>query len=515
MRRVCWMLSLLGGLAACSSQDKNTKIVVAVWSDLAVPSEMDSIHIDVQGPTAASPAKTFALTTSDDLPVVLALVPPNNQDWPFAVTASGFLADSSTAVVSQTATLSFIRGESRLLRLFLEHTCAKGLCGQLVVDSQSLPVYDPKAALSPPDAGAGVKLDGGADVGSADVRGAETLEAGGQTGDGAADKPADGKGGETGTGATGGAVGGTTTGGVGGSALGGSGGIATGGTGGSTVADAAVDKVVTPGDAAPDVTLVPTCDPSIATAQPCSTGLLGICAAGTRTCTSAGVWGPCKQNLAKGTRNCSSSLDNDCDGVADSASSTCVCPVGGTRTCATGLLGVCAAGTQTCVLSVDKSSTGWGACNQTTPKGSETCANPGADDDCDGVVDNVPATACNVNDLAVGACLNGGTTGCTGTTPTCIPSDATIGTTTWKTTAAPNGSWDWNCDGVATQRLDQLVPCAIRKILECTLTQYYELSVTMRRLCGGGYTATQYKCTGSLNCAAGLGIAGTYTQACN
>jgi len=83
MRRVYWTLSLFAGLAACSSQDNNTKIVVAVWSDLAVPTEMDSVRIDVQGPTAASQPTTFPLATSDDLPAILALVPPNNQASPF------------------------------------------------------------------------------------------------------------------------------------------------------------------------------------------------------------------------------------------------------------------------------------------------------------------------------------------------------------------------------------------------------------------------------------------------
>ena len=404
MRRISLMLSVLAGLAACSSQDKNTKIVVVVWSDLAVPTEMDRIEIDAQGPTAASPAKTFPLATGNDLPVVLALVPPNNQELPFSVTANGLLGGSTIPVVSQMATVSFLPGQSRVLTLFLGRSCPKGLCAQLDVDPHTLPVYNPKAAFLPPDAGAGARLDGGGDVGAADVGGTETngVEDGGPTGDGAVDMAADvpvflpdtgvgndgaviatggtggsgGTGGGAGAGGSGGARGGTAaTGGVGGIALGGSGGIVLGGTGGSTIADAAADTLVTPADAAPDVAVVScgdtnqiccagnacikggccvagtcvglgascstggtcsngscaACDPSITPAKGCATGLYGICAPGTQKCTAAGVWGACVQNVPKGTRDCSSSLDNDCDGTPDNASSTCLCQVGKTQ----------------------------------------------------------------------------------------------------------------------------------------------------------------------------------------
>ncbi|HJX66910.1 MAG TPA: hypothetical protein VJ860_23510, partial [Polyangia bacterium] len=494
MRRTYWMLSLLAGLGACSSQDKNTKIVVVVWSDLTIPTEMDRIQIDVQGPTAASPPTTFPLTTSDELPAVLVLVPPNNQDWPFAVTASGLRGDSTIPVVSQKATVAFLPGESRVLTLFLGRSCPGGICAQIdVPDPHTLPVYDPKATLLPPDAGAGPRLDGGSgdvgapDVGAPDVGGAETkgVDDGGPTRDGAVDMAADvpvlppdsGVGDARGAGGTGGSAGvggsagagGTTAaiGGAGGGGVGGAGGIAMGGTGGSTVADAAVDTLVTP-DAAPDLPVVicgasgeicctgnacrsggccvsgtcvaigqkcstggtcsngscTTCDPASTAGQACTTGVPGICAPGTQTCTAAGVWGTCVQNVARGTRNCSSSLDNDCDGVADSASSTCLCQVGKLQACSTGLKGICAAGTQQCVLSADKASSAWGACVQTNPKGTETCANAGADDDCDGIVDN-----CNVNGLALGACLNGGIWSCVAIGPAyCQPSDSNIGT---------------------------------------------------------------------------------------
>ncbi|OGZ27290.1 MAG: hypothetical protein A2365_01080, partial [Candidatus Nealsonbacteria bacterium RIFOXYB1_FULL_40_15] len=51
--------------------------------------------------------------------------------------------------------------------------------------------------------------------------------------------------------------------------------------------------------------------------QSCSTGLLGICSYGTKTCSSTGSWGPCVQNAQPSEEICGDTLDNDCDGQAD------------------------------------------------------------------------------------------------------------------------------------------------------------------------------------------------------
>jgi hypothetical protein len=271
------MASLLGGLAACSSQKSNTEIVVAVWSDLTVPTEIDSIHIDVKGPNSERTG-SFLLTTGNEkgktkLPVVLALVPPNNQDLSFTVTASGFLGKSPNPVVSQKAHLSFLHGESRVLKLFLGRSCPSGLCEELNVDPGSLTVYNPTAALSPPDAGAGPRLDSGVDGVAADRAGAETsamdtMTEGGQTVDSAADQPTDlpvstpdsgvgDAGAESATGGTGGSggTGGTTA------STGGTGG---GGQGGS--ADAGVPDA--PDAAQPDLPVGDTGLPDAPDAQP-------------------------------------------------------------------------------------------------------------------------------------------------------------------------------------------------------------------------------------------------------
>jgi hypothetical protein len=204
MRRILWTLSLLAGVAACSSKQSDTKIVVEVWSDLAVPSQMDEIRIAAKG-TTVSPPVVFPLTDKTNLPVVLVLVPPDNQDLPFDVTATGYL--KSNPVVSQAAHLSFVSGKSLVLPLFLgsacagtscpaNQTCSGGNCQPVDVDVGGLPAYDPQAPFLPPDAGAGSRRDGSAEVGETGAGGAEAgrvdAVAGGQeTGDSAADKPVD------------------------------------------------------------------------------------------------------------------------------------------------------------------------------------------------------------------------------------------------------------------------------------------------------------------------------------
>jgi len=208
-----------------------------------------------------------------------------------------------------------------------------------------------------------------------------------------------------------------------------------------------------------------TCIPG--NSQACTTGDLGICAAGTQTCQLAADhqsvgWGLCVQNVAKRSRDCTSSSDNDCNGQADNTESTfCQCSAGSSpRSCSTGLSGICAAGSQACVVSADKSSSAWGTCVQVTPKGTETCANPGTDDNCDGIVDNVPIAPCNVGGKTVGACANGGNTACSGTVQVCNPAVPGIGDpSAWHLTAAPNGSWDWDCDFYVTkQYADTAIP---------------------------------------------------------
>ncbi|MDC0746481.1 MopE-related protein [Polyangium mundeleinium] len=71
----------------------------------------------------------------------------------------------------------------------------------------------------------------------------------------------------------------------------------------------------------------------------CSTGKPGICGPGTTACTNGAP--VCNQNAQPVAEICNG-VDDDCDGQADESNP------GGGAACTTGLQGVCAAGTQTC-----------------------------------------------------------------------------------------------------------------------------------------------------------------------
>ncbi|MBL8911301.1 MAG: putative metal-binding motif-containing protein [Archangium sp.] len=71
----------------------------------------------------------------------------------------------------------------------------------------------------------------------------------------------------------------------------------------------------------------------------CSTGNAGVCNAGTRTCISGAL--ACVQNVAPSAEVCDN-LDNNCNGATDEGNP------GGGGACSTGQLGICAAGTRVC-----------------------------------------------------------------------------------------------------------------------------------------------------------------------
>ena len=262
--------------------------------------------------------------------------------------------------------------------------------------------------------------------------------------------------------------------------------------------------------------------------QACSTGALGVCAAGTQSCQLAPNrqsvdWGACLQNVPKGSRDCTSSNDNDCNGQADYTETTfCQCPSDSSfQACSTGLSGICSAGSKPCVMSGDKSTSTWGACAQTTPKGTETCANPGTDDDCDGTIDNIPAT-CNVLGKALGPCANSGTTYCTGSTQGCKAADPRMGTTPnhIPTSPTPNGSWDWNCDGVVTKQYPDTAPpaptCTDLDINSCGSGDGVYSALTPIA-CGETGTIQKASCywlTASASCQAKLSQETGVTQGC-
>jgi hypothetical protein len=134
-------------------------------------------------------------------------------------------------------------------------------------------------------------------------------------------------------------------------------------------------------------------DPDLGAA--CSTGMPGVCAAGSVTCASGSE--SCAQFSPPSSESCNG-LDDDCDGSTDeSISQACYSGPAGTAG-----VGACQIGTQSC------SSGSFGSCTGETTPSSEVCNN--ADDDCDGSTDESVSQACYsgpAGTAGVGVCHTG------------------------------------------------------------------------------------------------------------
>ena len=117
---------------------------------------------------------------------------------------------------------------------------------------------------------------------------------------------------------------------------------------------------------------------------------LGSCQGGVKTCDLGGTWGSCVGSVEPATRDCSKTLDKNCDGVADNTEAACTCTLGATQTCeehpGKDGVGICRSGTQKCIANAT-SGTEWEPCTQFVAPTTETC-NAATDLDCDGVVGN-------------------------------------------------------------------------------------------------------------------------------
>jgi hypothetical protein len=101
----------------------------------------------------------------------------------------------------------------------------------------------------------------------------------------------------------------------------------------------------------------------------CATGIPGVCSAGTSSCLNGAI--ACVQNAQAAAEICDG-LDNNCNGQVDENNP------GGGGACATGLVGVCSAGTMICQI-------GSLSCVQNMQASAETC--DGLDNNCNGSVD--------------------------------------------------------------------------------------------------------------------------------
>jgi hypothetical protein len=86
-------------------------------------------------------------------------------------------------------------------------------------------------------------------------------------------------------------------------------------------------------------------------------------------------------------RDCTSTQDNNCNGIPDNQETTyCACPVGQKRDCRDQYdgIGICKKGSQTCEASTDKTTSSWSECSGFVAPGTEVCDAAGEDENCDG-----------------------------------------------------------------------------------------------------------------------------------
>jgi hypothetical protein len=151
---------------------------------------------------------------------------------------------------------------------------------------------------------------------------------------------------------------------------------------------------------------------------------VGICQFGVSTCQGE-RFSTCQGAVTKQTRNCASSEDNDCDGKPDNTVDTsCTCEVGTSRACGTHSndgVGICRAGTQTCVASANGSTSAYGPCTGSVGPSTRSCSSS-RDNDCDGSPDNAQnGTQCRTGGTGICAqgsmVCSGGALSCVATAP--------------------------------------------------------------------------------------------------
>jgi Notch-like protein len=141
------------------------------------------------------------------------------------------------------------------------------------------------------------------------------------------------------------------------------------------------------------------CSKNVAGGYDCT----GACAPGVRACVDGKRSDECKNSVTPSNEACTqhgqSTVDENCDGRTDEG---CACQSNGHYPCYTGTPATtqntspCRAGKQAC------NGGALGSCeNQVTPQ-AETCGNEGHDDDCNGVMDDVPMRGTSCSNVSTG-----------------------------------------------------------------------------------------------------------------
>jgi hypothetical protein len=177
-------------------------------------------------------------------------------------------------------------------------------------------------------------------------------------------------------------------------------------------------------DGRPDNTIDSACTCQVGAARACNTHPedgVGICRPGSQTCAigasgATSAFGACTGAVGPAPRDCTSAVDNNCDGSPDNTLDTvCACEIGTVRACQThpGLdnIGRCRAGQQLCVAGPGNSTASYAACaGSVGPAAADSCEVRGDDADCNGVANE--GCACITEDGNAGCAATPATSVC-------------------------------------------------------------------------------------------------------
>lgn len=170
-------------------------------------------------------------------------------------------------------------------------------------------------------------------------------------------------------------------------------------------------------------------------------------------------------------RDCTSELDNDCDGRPDDAvDDVCVCAPGSVEPCdehpGQDGRGQCRGGLRTCIAGDGNRTSSWGPCEGSVgPEAQDSCAAVGDDADCDGTVNggcpciNGETRACGPN-TGDGICQRGTQTCLNGTFGPCVGA-------VFPLQRDCRSTQDGDCDGRPDNTVDNVCNCTIGSTQVC------------------------------------------------
>jgi hypothetical protein len=176
IRRTAPALLALGLLFLGCASPSITQLIVVVDTDLEMPSEIDHLSIAVTGPSRMSIEQEAALTGQEALPFTLTVVPNGDALGPVEILVSASRGTGATPVITRRASVTLVRGETRVVLLHLVRTCIAVTCAASETCTESgcarvdqTPLYPWSGA--PPRLGqdAGPAIDAGRDAGPVDA----------------------------------------------------------------------------------------------------------------------------------------------------------------------------------------------------------------------------------------------------------------------------------------------------------------------------------------------------------